>query len=234
MPESKFPERNQSVTARGGIVAVFCCALLVLAAFGTGYAQAGRRVAKPKSDPPVPKSAEANAPVPEATPEAERIPLFVAGSRASIMGYAAGLTDNLPGVVARRLADSRRLQVASGGEMSRGEANKRAKSGETKDFVVWIELQGDGIDLDPLTRRTRLENLSIRYIVLEPATGKMKDQGSVHLRPVRGGVFGGVRRLPSCYPQVASDFEYAIMQAGIETAERIFRSFSLPNPSLCS
>jgi hypothetical protein len=234
MPESKFPVGNQSVRARGRIVAVFCCALLVLAAAGTGYAQAGRRVAKPKSDPPVPKSAEANAPVKEATPELERIPMFVAGARASIMGYAGGLTDNLPGVVARRLADSRSLQVASGGEMSRGEANKRAKSVETKAFVVWLELQGDGIDLDPLTRRTRLENLSIRYIVLEPVTGKMKDQGSVHLRPVRGGVLGGIRRLPSCYPQASSDFEYAIMQAGIETAERILRSFSLPNPSFCS
>ncbi|HEY9401923.1 MAG TPA: hypothetical protein VIQ24_04480 [Pyrinomonadaceae bacterium] len=233
MPESKFSVRNKSVAARR-IVAVFCCVLLVLAAVGMGYGQAGRRVAKPKSDPPVPKSAEPVAPVKEATPEAERIPMFVVASRPSMMGYAAGLTDNLPGVVARRLSDSRRLQVASGGEMSRGEANKRAKSGETKAFVVWLELQGDGIDLDPLTRRTRIEHLSVRYVILEPGTGKMKDQGSVHLRPVRGGVFGGVLRLPSCYPQVSSDFEYAIMQAGIETAERIIRSFSLPNPTFCS
>jgi len=217
-----------------GLVAVFCGALLVLAAVGMGYAQAGRRVAKPKTDPPVPKSAEPVATVKEATPEPEKIPLFVVASRPSMMGYAAGLTDNLPGVVARRLADSRSLQVSPGGEMSRGEANKRAKSGETKAFIVWLELQGDALDLDPLTRRTRIEHLSVRYVVLEPVTGKTKDQGSVHLRPVRAGVFGGVRRLPSCYPQVSSDFEYAIMQAGIETAERIFRSFSLPNPSLCS
>lgn len=233
MPDSKFSKRNQGVWTRD-IVAVFCCALLVLAAVGMGYAQAGRRVAKPKSDPPVPKSAEPVATAKEAPPEREKIPVFVVASRPSVIGYAGGLSDNLPGAVARRLSDSGGLQVASGGEMSRGEANKRAKSGETKAFVVWLELQGDAYDIDPRTRRTRIEHLSVRYVVLEPGTGKTKDHGSVHLRPVRGGVFGGVRRLPSCYPQATSDFEYAIMQAGIEAAERIIRSFSLPNPTLCS
>ncbi|MCA1556205.1 MAG: hypothetical protein LC747_05895, partial [Acidobacteria bacterium] len=126
------------------------------------------------------------------------------------------------------------LQVASGGEMTRGEANKRAKNGETKTFIVLVELQGNGFDLDPLNRGTRLEDLSIRYIVLEPVTGKLKDQGSIHLRSVRGGILGGTRRLPSCYPQPYSNFEYALTVAGIETAERILRAFSLSSPPLCS
>jgi hypothetical protein len=150
------------------------------------------------------------------------------------MRFALGVADNLPGVVGRRLQDSKRLQVASGGEMSRGEANKRAKNPETKTFIVWLELQNDAFDLDPMGRRTRLEDLTIRYIVLEPVTGKLKDQGSVHLRPVGGGILGGVRGLPSCYPQARSNFEYALTVAGIETAERILRTFSVVNPPLCS
>ncbi|MCA1565042.1 MAG: hypothetical protein LC803_05300 [Acidobacteria bacterium] len=237
MRELKFSYRKRSVTVRGrGGVAVCCGALLValLAAAVTGYAQAGRRVAKPKSDPPVPKSAGTAAPVTEPTPEPEKVSLLVVSSGSSPMRFAMGVADNLPGVVGRRLQDSRRLQVTSGGEMSRGEANKRAKDKETKTFVVWIELDGQGFNIDPMNRRTRPEDFSVRYVVLEPGTGKVRDQGNVPLRPVSGGVFGNIRRLPSCYPQPHSNFEYAITVAGIETAERIFHSFSLISPALCS
>jgi hypothetical protein len=206
----------------------------LLAVAVTGYAQAGRRVAKPKSDPPVPKSAETPPPVTEPTPEPEKISLLVVSSGSSPMRFAMGVADNLPGVVGRRLQDSRRLQVTSGGEMSRGEANKRAKDNETKTFVVWLELDGQGFDIDPMNRRTRPEDFSVRYVVLEPGTGKTRDQGNVSLRPVSGGIFGNIRRLPSCYPQPHSNFEYAITVAGIETAERIFHSFSLISPAFCS
>jgi hypothetical protein len=126
------------------------------------------------------------------------------------------------------------LQVASGGEMTRGEANKHAKEKETKTFVVWLEIEGGGFNFDPRNQRTRVEDLSVRYVVLEPATGKMRDQGSVHLRTVSGGIFSGIRRLPPCYPQPRSGFEYSLAVAGIETAERIFRSFSISNAPLCS
>lgn len=225
---------RERVLARG-ISALFCFALLMLAAVSSGYGQAGRRVQKPKDDPPVPKAAEtATAPVKEPTPEPEKISLLVAGSRSASMRYALGVTDNLPGLVGRRLQDSKRLQVASGGELTRGEAIKRAKNDETKTFIVLIELQGNGFDLDPGNRRTRLEDLSINYVVLEPGTGKVKEQGSVHLRSVNGGILGGTRRLPSCYPQVSSNLEYAIAVAGIETADRIIRAFSLVLPPLCS
>jgi hypothetical protein len=233
MQELNFSHRKRRATARGG-VAVFYCALLVLAAFGLGYAQAGRRVAKPKSDPPVPRPAETIAPVKEPTPEREKISLLVVGSPSSGMNSRLGALENLPGIVGRRLQDSRSLQIASGGEMTRGEANKRAKEKETKTFIVWMELQGQGFDTDPMNRRTRLEDLSISYVVIEPGTGKRRDQGSVSLRSVSGGILGGTRRLPSCYPQPFSNFEYSLAVAGIEAAERIIRSFSLPSPPHCS
>jgi hypothetical protein len=232
MQKLKIQIHGERVTAQDMIN--FCgCVLFMLAALaGVSYAQAGRRVQTPKKDPPVPKATGVEVPVKEPTPETEKISLLVVSSRSSAMRYTVGLADNLPGVVGRRLQDSRRLDVASGGEMSRGEANKRAKEKETKTFVVWFELEGQGFDMDPMSRRTRVEDLSIRYIVLEPGTGKLKDQGIVHLRPVNSVL--GARRLPSCYPQVSSNFEFALMVAGIETAERIFRSFALPNPPICS
>jgi len=233
MRQLNLSYRNRRITTRG-VAVVFGCALLVLAAVGAGYAQAGRRVSKPKSDPPVPKPTETAAPVKEPTPEPEKISLLVAGSPSAGMRYALGVVDNMPGVVGRRLQDSKRLQVASGGEMSRGEVNKRAKDPESKTFIVWLELQNDSFDLDPMARRTRLEDLTIRYIVVEPVTGRLKDQGSVHLRPVGGGVLGGLRRLPPCFPQASSNFEFALTVAAIETAERIFRTFSVLNPPLCS
>jgi len=233
MQKLKGQSHRERVMTRS-IIALFCFVLLMSVAVSLGYAQAGRRVQKPKDDPPVPKAAGTVTPVKEPTPEPEKISLLVAGSRSGAMSYTLGLTDNLPGVVGRRLQDSKRLQVASGGEMSRGEANKRAKNSETKTFVVLVELQGTGFGLDPINRRTRLEDLSVRYVVFEPGTGKVKDEGSVHLRSTSGGVLGGVRRLPSCYPQVSSNLEFALTVAGIETAERILRAFSLSLPPLCS
>ena len=234
MQRLKVQSHHERVMLRS-IIALFCFALLITAAANSGYAQAGRRVQKPKNDPPVPKTAGTpTAPVTEPTPEPEKISLLVAGSRSGSMRYAMGVADNLPGVVGRRLQDSKRVSVASGGEMTRGEASKRAKNVETKTFVVLVELQGNGFDLDPLNRRTRLEDLSINYVVLEPGTGKLKDQGSVRLRSVSGGILGGTRRLPSCYPQAYSNFEFALIVAGIETAERIIRAFSLSSPALCS
>jgi hypothetical protein len=235
MRELKFSSQGKRATVRG-FVAAFCCALVVLAAVGAGYAQAGRRVAKPKSDPPVPKSAEATAAVPvkEPTAELEKISLLVTGYPSSSVRYALGMGDNLPGVVGRRLQDSKRLQITSGGEMTRGEATKRAKNAEAKTYVVWVELEGHGFDIDPMSRRTRVQDLSVRFIVLEPGTAKLKDQGSVPLRPVSGGILGTTRRLPPCYPQGASNLEYALVVAGIETAERVLRTFSLTSPAFCA
>ncbi|HEY0082640.1 MAG TPA: hypothetical protein VGB61_07610, partial [Pyrinomonadaceae bacterium] len=156
MRELKFSHRRRSVRSNGvgSVAAAFGCALLVLlATAGIGYAQAGRRVAKPKSDPPVPKSSEPTAPVAQPTPELEKISLLVVGSLSPSMRFSLGVVDNLPGVVGRRLQDSQRLQVASGGEMSRGEANKRAKEAGSKTYVVWIELESRGFDADPSNSR---------------------------------------------------------------------------------
>ncbi|HEV2799376.1 MAG TPA: hypothetical protein VGW12_02710 [Pyrinomonadaceae bacterium] len=237
MPESRFSTHRRSVSARRLFV-VFCCAVLVSAVSVIVYGQAGRRVVTRKSDPPVPKAAE-----PETTPtpqpkETEKVSLVVASSDSAMMSRLSLNADDLvQGAVVQRLRDSASLQIASGGRLSRGEANKRAKSETTKTYVVWFELQNGASGLYDPTRRNSTDEYYVDYVVLEPGTAKKKTDGKVYLRPTgisRIGTIGIGRSLPRCYPQGLSGIEITLAEAGIETAERIFRAFSLPHPPLCS
>ncbi|HZG50704.1 MAG TPA: hypothetical protein VEZ40_01090 [Pyrinomonadaceae bacterium] len=237
MRKSTFSSRIRRAKARRGGIAVFCCCAL-LAAVSLGYAQA-RRVAKPKNDPPVPKAAETAAPTPEPTPEREKIPLLVGSNGTPIMSrLSMNAGDLLQGAIVQRLRDSKALQVASNEDMTRGEAIKRAKNAETKTHVVWFELQDNSrIYNSDNRRRDDTEDFYIQFIVLEPGTAKVKAQGTVHLRPTSSSRIGGIgvgRSLPRCYPQGLYNVDFALVEAGIELAERIFQSFSLPNPAFCS
>lgn len=238
MHKFRLEDRNAGVTkAARSTFAFFCCMLLVLASAGGARAQAGRRVQKPKSDPPVPMPVVPVAPVQQETPEREKIPLLVTSNRTTMLRTAGNADDLLQGAVAQRLRDSKALQIELGGDMSRGEAHKRAKSDENGTHVLWLELQTNSMIFDPSGRRTRTEDLYIQYVVFEPKTGKTKGQGNIYLRPTGSSRIGGVgigRSLPRCYPNTSYSLEFALMEAGIETAERIFREFSLPNPPLCS
>ncbi|HJR09647.1 MAG TPA: hypothetical protein VJ842_20470 [Pyrinomonadaceae bacterium] len=238
MHKLKLENRNEcAATAARGIVAFFCCVLLMLAAVGVGFAQAGRRVQKPKSDPPVPKAEvpAVAAPVQQETPEREKIPLLVTSNRTTMLRTAGNADDLLQGAVAQRLRDSKALNIALGGDMSRGEAQKRAKTdAEGTTHVVWLELQSSSMIYES---RTRTQDLYIQYVVFEPRTGKIKGQGNIYLRPTGSSRIGGIgigRSLPRCYPSTSYSLEFALIEAGIETAEHIFREFSLPNPPLCS
>lgn len=239
MPKLNFSYRGGSVAGRGGGLAVICCALLVLAAFGMGYGQAGRRVAKPKTDPPVPKAAEPAATPAETPKEAEKVPLVVGSYTAAVtLRMALDAGELLQGAVVQRMRDSKSLQIASDGNMTRSDAVKRAKA-ETKTHVVWLELHHNSSMYDPsgTGRGGGTENLYIQYVVLEPGTAKVKSQGNVYLRPTSSSRIPGLgvgRRLPRCYPQGLYGVEFALVEAGIETAERIFRFLSLPYPALCS
>lgn len=215
-----------------------CCALLMLWAFaGAGYAQAGRRVQPPKSDPPVPKAAEPAAVVKKEQPEAASISLLVGSYTQPMRLLPMAAEDLVQGAVVQRLRDSKSLKLGVEESMTRGEANRRAKT-ETEAYILWLELKSNGMDFDPTGRRNaRTEDLYIQYVVLEPKTGKVKTQGNVQLRPTSSGRIGGIgigRSLPRCYPQPAYSVELAVIEAGIETAERIFHAFSLSNPPLCS
>jgi hypothetical protein len=217
-------------------VALFSCALFIAVVASGGYAQAGRRVQTPKNDPPVPKAAEPAAVVKKEQPEPEQISLLV-GSYSTPMRQLPGRAEDLlQGAVVQRLRDSKRLKLGVEESMSRGEAQKRAKE-STESYILWLELRGNGMDFDPSGRNARTEDFYIQYAVLEPKTAKVKAQGTVHLRPTSSGRIGGIgigRSLPRCYPQPSYAAEFAVMEAGIEAAERIMRALSLVVPPICS
>lgn len=226
------------VSARRKMLGFGCCVLLLLfVTSGVSYAQAGRRVPPPKNDPPVPKAAEPPAIVKKEQPEAAKISLLVGSYTPPMRQLPLGAEDLLQGAVVQRLRDSKSLQLGVEESMTRGEANKRAKT-ETESYILWLELKNDRMDFDPVgSRNIRTEDVYIQYVVLEPKTGKVREQGNVRLRPMSSGRIGGIgigRSLPRCYPQPQYNVEFAVIEAGIETAERIFRAFSLTPPPICS
>lgn len=236
MRKLKIQFQDESLRARRNVSNFCCCVLLVLTAAGAGYAQAGRRVQTPKNDPPVPKAAEPAVVVKKEQPEPAQISLLV-GSYASPMRQLPGMAEDLlQGAVVQRLRDSKSLKLGVEESMTRGEAHKRAKAA-TESYTLWLELRSSGADLDPTGRSARAEDFYIQFAVLEPKTAKVKAQGNVHLRSPNSSRIGGIgigRSLPRCYPQPSYAAEFAVIEAGIETAERIFRAFSLPIPPPCS
>jgi hypothetical protein len=237
MQKLKIEIRVERVSSPSKFGFCCCCVLLMLlATAGVSYAQAGRRVQPPKNDPPVPKAAEPAAVIKKEQPEAAQISLLV-GSYSTPMRQLPGRAEDLlQGAVVQRLRDSKSLKLGVEESMTRGEANKRAKEA-TDSYILWLELRSNGMDFDPAGRNARTEDLYIQYVVLEPKTAKVKAHGNVQLRPTSSGRIGGIgigRGLPRCYPQPAYAAEFAVMEAGIETAERIFRALSLVSPPLCS
>lgn len=236
MRKLKIQISGESGAGRRNVWGLWCCVLLVLlASAGAGYAQAGRRVQPPKNDPPVPKAAEPAAVVKKEQPEAAQISLLVGSYSQPMRMLSRGAEDLLQGAVVQRLRDSKSLKLGVEESMTRGEANKRAKT-ETEAYILWLELKSDRAIFDPSGRNdSRTEDLYIQYVVLEPKTGKVKDQGNVYLRPTSSGRIPGIgRSLPRCYPQPMYNVEFAVIEAGIETAERVFRAFSLGRPPVCS
>lgn len=238
MQKLKTHIHNERVAARRKVIGVCGRVLLMLVAFaGAGYGQAGRRVQPPKNDPPVPKAAEPAAVVRKEQPEAAMISLLVGSYSPPMRQLARGAEDLLQGAVVQRLRDSKSLKLGVEESMTRGEANKRAKA-ETAAYILWLELKNDRMTFDPTGRSDiRTEDLYIQFVVLEPKTGKVKAQGNVYLRPTSSSRIGGIgigRSLPRCYPQPVYNVEFAIIEAGIETAERVFHAFSLLAPPLCS
>jgi hypothetical protein len=237
MQKLKIQLRNGRVPLRNAFKFGCCVLLMLVATASASYAQAGRRVQPPKNDPPVPKAAEPAAIVKKEQPEAAMISLLVGSYTPPMRQLPHGAEDLLQGAVVQRLRDSKSLKLGVEESMTRGEANKRAKT-ETEAYILWLELKNERMDFDPVgSRNIRTEDVYIQYVVLEPKTGKVKDQGNVRLRPTNSGRIGGIgigRSLPRCYPQPIYQVEFAIIEAGIETAERILHAFSLGNPPICS
>jgi hypothetical protein len=196
---------------------VVICAVIISANLAVG--QSGRRVPK-KPDPPSNPRLEPQPPVKAAEPEIPKIPLLL------VFGGSSVTSDLFLNRVAvesceKRLKDSSALAVRTGKEMNRGQASDYAKS--MNQHVASLEVEQERAGLSP--SRVGLDDISIRYYVFTPGTGKTKSSGRVYLRPPRTGV-----GLPLPAPRSPVVIQYAVEEAGREAAERIINALGLALP----
>ena len=220
---------SRANNARRRAAALCGCVLLACTLAGAAWAQSGRRNAPPHTEAPVPTPTPEPARV-EPTPPPQ-IKIIFASSAPASMHLSTIDANIVADTFLQRLHDTNAFAVEPANRMSRDEARKRAKQ-ETERFVVWLELQTNGLDVDTIGAvRPNAEDLHIQYIIYEPGTGKAKTNGNVYLRPVRslpGGIGG-----PACYPSRYYGLDGALMAGALETAERVFDAFSIPSPPLC-
>ncbi len=211
-------------------VVLLGCVLLACLLCGVVFAQSGRRQPPAQSAPPVPTPTPV-APTPTPAPPPE-IKLLVTSYAPASMNLSMIDTNIVGETFVQRLQASKSLKLQTADHMSRDAARKRAKNAEDGRFVVWIELQVNGMSTDPSgVQRPRAEDLHIQYIVFEPTTGNIRVDGNVYLRPI-GSINTG-RRDTSCLPGWRYGIDGALMLGAIETANRIYNAFSIPTPPLC-
>ena len=199
------------------------CALLALGAFAA-VAQSGRRSGTPPAAPP----AEAKQPEKKPKPEDEkRLDLIIGTDRRDVIaGIPLYLYDSVMLSCSRRLDESHgvRVDVVSK-DMNRGEAVNSAKS-QKDAYVVWLQLRTDGIS--DHTANNALSALHIDYTVFEPATGKVKTQGTCHQGPYKGG---GVISPRTSGTNNAAIVESRLKDSAREAAERILKALNIALPS---
>ncbi|HEY9282635.1 MAG TPA: hypothetical protein VIP46_04185 [Pyrinomonadaceae bacterium] len=209
----------------------FVAALLAcvsLAACAATFAQSGRRQQKQPPLAPVPTPTPEPTPVPKEEKVEAKIPLVVVSEDTNYFVQQSNQSYAVQAVAVARLRESRAIEVSGDSARgSRGEAMRRAKESGGR-HVVWFELRSFGMGQP--ARRLPPEEMLVEYSVFETGTAKRLSHGTIHMRRARGPL-GGLG-LPGCYPRLTNEVEYAI--AGLEMAERIMESFSVPLPPRCA
>lgn len=200
------------------------CALLIIGLAATAEAQSGRRVPKrPTTTEPLP-SKESEPPVEESKPKDDKpqIPILVVKDVPN-MSTSTILANNVVQACLKRLSEALSVKPRSGKDMNRKQASDSAKA-TTDTYAVLIQLE-----IDYVYSRSR-DNMGyvdpralyIRYEVFSPATGKTKTSGNVYQRN-RGP--GGVP-----VPNTGLGAEYALIEAGRETADRVLAAIGVAPP----
>jgi hypothetical protein len=208
-------------------LSLLICALLIMAAAGFAPAQSGRKVPRRPSspDPLPPKPSEP--PIEEAKPKDDKpqTTILVSFDRDNLSSSSHWIGTVVQECMGR-LKDSRAVTVTAGREMNRKQASDTAKA-TTDTYVVWIELQVDPAYRGRMnTGYTDPRYLYVSYTLFSPGTGKTKSSGNVY--PYNRAV-GGIP-LPGRIPNSSASAEYALRQAGRDTADRVLENLNLPRP----
>lgn len=200
---------------------VFVLALLIpVGAFG----QSGRklpkgspRVATPEPEPEVVVTPTKPPPKPDFTIKfVSDIPLAGPQSFISPQRLHTWTVD--------RLRRSTLLDVRDSGSMNRRDAIKMAKA-ESESFVVLVELRSDMFS-------SSARASTVVLTVYNPVTAKVKQTRSLAIGMNSTRMPGSRNILYNCYPDAYGE-QLLLLEASIEAADTIMRSFNVPLPPLC-
>jgi len=214
MNNQRSPGFQQS--ARALITLGSFSALLVICCIVAGYAQSGRRVAKP-----------APTPTPEESPEPKPSPKKTSTDKPQVvllLGMDGNSFNNIPlyyyDAVLQSCAD--RLNEApsvavdvSGTQMNRTEAIRIAKS-QKEGYVAELQLRTDNMSGSANSNQDR--DIFVEYWVFAPGTAKVVASGRAYQRLGKTGSV--ISRLPTGRTSTVYT-EQLLRQAGQDAADRI-------------
>jgi hypothetical protein len=191
--------------------------LLGLTFFGSiSHAQSGRRAAKPLS-PAVPTPTPEPTPGPKASPASKpQINVLVGMDRnGGFQNFPSYFYTTALESFIKELSKEARLKVGDGGEMTHGEATKKAKQ-EKEGYVVHLQL---GLDsMNPSARSDDARDAVVEYILMAPATTKVEASGHIYARTYQNR---GILRQPTS--GIYND--YALKEAARAAAEGVAKFF---------
>ena len=195
--------------------------LLIILSASSVQAQSGRRQNKTTPAAPIPT------PTPEPTPTPTRQKaepdigfLVTMSTQDSFASYPLSFASAVLHSCADRLGTASSASVnVSQQDINRAEASKKAK-GETKTFVVWLQLSQS--TMGSSTSSNRYADLELDYVVFQPGTGKIATSGRTYQN--------GNRRGPIINPRGSTSVIYTeqlLKYAAEDAADRILRALHL-------
>ena len=219
----------RSNSHRVSIALLLAAGVLLMSHVSSASGQSGRRPPKKieSPDPLPPKQEEPPIKPPEDTSKS-RIPIRVAWYMRDVMESTTVAHIVETGCL-ERLSQSNSVSATPTGDVNRKQASDMAKA-STDTYVLWFEFEYDTASLqqprgglDP----SRAQQISVRYEVFTPGTGKTRTSGHLFQR-VRGP--GGVP-LPMPAPGSTAGVEYSLRYMGREMADRLLDALNLPHPT---
>jgi len=210
------------MTKLASIAAVLVLLSLTFVFGSISHAQSGRRAAKPPS-PAVPTPTPEPTPSPKATPTSKPPINVVVGmdGNGGFQNFPSYFYTTVLESFIKELSKEARLDIVNGGDITRGEATKKAKQ-EKEGYVVHLQL---GIEsMNPGARSNDARDVIVEYILMAPATTKIEASDRINARTYQNR---GILRQPT--PGIYND--YMLEEAAKAAAEGVAEFFKRYGPA---
>ena len=219
---------RSNLSHRVSMALLLAAAVLLMSHGSSASGQSGRRPPKKMESPdPLPPKQEEPPIKPPEDKSKSRIPIKVAWYLRDVMDSSM-LAHVVQSGCLDRLAQSNSVSATPTDDVNRKQASDMAKA-STDTYVLWFEFEYDTGGLRPTPGGldpSRAQQMSVRYEVFAPGTGKTRTSGHLFQR-VRTP--GGVP-LPIPSPGSTAAIEYSFRYMGREMADRLLDALNLPHP----